>query len=37
VPTPINARLTEILREIEDGKRKISPANLDDPILKSRS
>ena len=30
VQTPINARLVEMIKEVEDGKRKIDPMNLED-------
>jgi 2-dehydropantoate 2-reductase len=33
VPTPLNARLTEMLREIETGRRSIGLSNLNDPAL----
>ena len=33
VPTPVNEQLTAMVKMIEDGKREISPENLDDIIL----
>ncbi len=33
VPTPLNARLTTFLRDIETGRRAIGRANLDDPFF----
>lgn len=30
VPTPVNAKLVEMIHEIEDGKRKITPDNLEE-------
>jgi len=35
VPTPVNSRIVEIVKEIEDGQRLISLRNLDDPIFAS--
>lgn len=35
VPTPVNSRITAMVREIEDGKRAISPANLAEAARRS--
>ncbi len=32
-PTPVNDKIIEIIKEIEAGKRSISPANFDDPFF----
>ncbi|MFC1905551.1 ketopantoate reductase family protein [Chloroflexota bacterium] len=33
IPTPVNSRIVELVKEIESGKRHVSLKNLDDPIL----
>ena len=33
VPTPVNSKIVEIVKEIEDGRRSISLRNLDDPFF----
>jgi 2-dehydropantoate 2-reductase len=30
IPTPVNGLMTKMIKEIEDGKRKISPSNIDE-------
>jgi 2-dehydropantoate 2-reductase len=37
VPTPVNRRITEMIKEIESGKRKIEAENLFDDRLKAKS
>jgi len=33
IPTPVNAKIVDIIKDIEKGKREISPRNLEDPFF----
>ncbi len=33
VPTPVNSRVVELVKAIEEGRRRVAPANLDDPVF----
>lgn len=35
VPTPLNAAITTMIKEIEAGKRAVDPQNVNDPLLKN--
>lgn len=35
VPTPLNAAITIMIKEIEAGERAVDPQNVNDPLLKN--